>query len=282
MPTADAHVHVFPRGFAGVLGESPAGGDELTVYERLREHHGIERALVIGYEAEPRYAENNAEVIELARTRPWMVPIAYLAVRPAPTAERLRELRSAGAEGFAVYLPSEADGRAFGEWPAATFAELRAQAALVSFNAGPAGTAAAVAARAVDRLDGCTLIFSHLGLPGRFATPPVPRDVRERLAALLGLAGRWSIAVKLSGLYAVSDPPHDFPHAAAEPVVDVLLDAFGPARVLWGSDFSPALDFVSFAQAADTRWLSGCSAAEVDDVMGGNLLRLLNGSARRD
>jgi predicted TIM-barrel fold metal-dependent hydrolase len=265
-----------------VLGESPAGDDELAVYERLREHHGIERALLVGYEAEPRYAANNAEVIELARTRPWIAPLAYLAVRPAPTAERLRELRSAGAAGFAVYLPSEADGRAFGDWPAATFAELRAQAALISFNAGPAGTVAAVAAGAVDDLDGCALLFSHLGLPGRYAAPPSPADVRERLAALLALAGRAGVAVKLSGLYAISDPPHDFPHAAAQPIVDVLLDAFGPSRLLWGSDFSPALDFVSFAQAADPRWLAGCSATEADDVMGGTLLRLLSGIARED
>jgi predicted TIM-barrel fold metal-dependent hydrolase len=282
MPTADAHVHLFSRGFAGVLGESPAGGDEIAVYERLREHHGIERAVVVGYEAEPRYAANNAEVIELARTRRWIAPLAYLPVRPAPAPERLRELRSAGAAGFAVYLPSADDGRAFGDWPAPTFAELRAQAALISFNAGPAGTVAAVAAGALDDLDGCVLLFSHLGLPGRFAAPPSSTDVRERLAALLRLAGRASVAVKLSGLYAVTDPPHDFPHAAAQPVVDVLLEAFGPSRLVWGSDFSPALDFVSFAQAADPRWLSGCSAAEVDDVMGGNLLRLLNGSARED
>ena len=82
-------------------------------------------------------------------------------------------------------------------------------------------------------------------------------------AAASTLAQRDHVAVKFSGLYGVSDPAHDFPHAAAQPFVDVLLDAFGPARLLWGSDFSPALDFVSFAQAADARPLAACSPEEV-------------------
>ena len=99
---------------------------------------------------------------------------------------------------------------------------------------------------------------------------------REHLAPLLVLAARGNINVKFSGLYAISAPDHDFPHSAAKPFVDVVLEAFGPLRLLWGSDFPPALDFVSFAQLADSRLLSGCTRAEVDGVMGGNLLRLLD------
>ena len=88
--------------------------------------------------------------------------------------------------------------------------------------------------------------------------------------------------MKFSGLYGVSDPAHDFPHAAAQPFVDLLLDAFGPARLFWGSDFSPALDYVSFAQTADVRPLAGCSPDEVAEVMGGNLLRLLDERPREE
>jgi L-fuconolactonase len=84
------------------------------------------------------------------------------------------------------------------------------------------------------------------------------------------------VSVKLSGLYAISDPPHDFPHAAARPFVDVIFATFGPSRVLWGSDFSPALDHVCFAQLADIHVLAGCSPSEVAGVMGGNLIRLLD------
>ena len=82
-----------------------------------------------------------------------------------------------------------------------------------------------------------------------------PRDGRDTSQPLLALAARSNVHVKFSGLYAVSVPDHDFPHDAAKPFVDVALEAFGPSRLLWGSDFPPALDFVSFPQAADARLL---------------------------
>ncbi len=47
MPAADAYVHLFRR-LRRRAGRAPVTCDELAAYERLRRHHGIERALVIG------------------------------------------------------------------------------------------------------------------------------------------------------------------------------------------------------------------------------------------
>jgi len=123
------------------------------------------------------------------------------------------------------------------------------------------------------------VLVSHLGSPSRCSRPPSLAAAREQLEPILALAAWSNVNVKFSGLYAISEPDHDFPHDAAKPFVDVVIDAFGPSRMLWGSDFPPALDFVSFAQLADARLLSGCTQAEVDAVMGGNLLRLLDAQA---
>ena len=81
--------------------------------------------------------------------------------------------------------------------------------------------------------------------------------------------------VKISGLYAISDPAHGYPHDAAAPFLEILFERFGVGRCCWGSDFSPALDFVSFAQTADIPWLTRLSSADIERVMGGNLLQLL-------
>jgi predicted TIM-barrel fold metal-dependent hydrolase len=81
-----------------------------------------------------------------------------------------------------------------------------------------------------------------------------------------------------SGLYAVSDPPDAHPHEAAGPFVHLLLDRFGPARCLWGSDFSPAPEFVSFAETAAIPWLDRLDREEREQVMGGSLLELLRPS----
>lgn len=278
MPISDAHLHIFSSGFVGPLGSPPQGCDELATYERLRRHHGIERGLVIGYEAEPRYEGNNDHVLALSRTRPWMVPLAYVPISPPPTAAQLLLLRTQGVAGFALYVASEAEGKALSAWPEDTLCELRAQRAVLSLNARL--PALAPIAEVIALLDPCPILISHLGLPGRFPHAPELERVRELLTPLLALAQYAHVAVKFSGLYALSDPPHAFPHVAAQPFVDVVLDAFTPARLLWGSDFSPALDFVSFAQAADPFLLTGCSPREVEDVMGGNLLSLLKAHAR--
>ncbi len=272
-PTADAHLHLFREGYADGFGGPRGTGAELAAYERLRAHFGIERGLVVGYDEGPQYAGNNDYILELAREHAWIAPLAYLPTSP-PAVERLRELRRRGAVGFAIYLPDASDGGAVAAWPADVAAELNAQRAVLSLNAKPAATS--LLGEFVAGLPGCTLLFSHLGLPGQFERVPTAAEARECLEPLLALAGREQVAVKFSGLYGVSDPAHDFPHAAAQPLVDLLLDAFGPARLLWGSDFSPALDYVSFAQTADVRPLAGCSPDEVAGVMGGNLLRLLD------
>ena len=91
----------------------------------------------------------------------------------------------------------------------------------------------------------------------------------------IALAAFPNVLVKISGLYAISDPAHAYPHAAAEPFVAQVLETFGPARCLWASDFSPALSFVSFPQTITNPWLDRLTPEELDQVMGANLLGLL-------
>ncbi|MER7455792.1 amidohydrolase family protein [Micromonospora sp. NPDC126480] len=119
------------------------------------------------------------------------------------------------------------------------------------------------------------MLISHLGLPGAHTVPP-DRDVAtSALEPLLGLADLPRVGVKISGLYAASDPSHAYPHDSARPFVDVLLDAFGPRRLYWGSDFSPSLDHVSFIQTLHPVGLDALSPADTADVYGGNLRRAL-------
>jgi hypothetical protein len=276
MPLADAHIHLFSGGYAGRLGASPAGGNELEVYERLRANYQIKCALVVGYEGETRYAGNSREIFSLALERPWMFPLPFLTVAAPPAVAELRDWREQGAVGYSIYLKTESDGIAFGNWPVSALAELSAQRAILSFNATPAALAGA--GEVIVAIDGARVIFSHLGLPGRSGITPTTVQAREQLQPLLELASHPDVAVKLSGLYAVSDPPYKFPNDDAQPLVDVLLDTFGPSRMMWGSDFSPVLDYLSFAQVADPQPLSACTPDEVQDVMGLNLLRMLNDS----
>ena len=271
---ADAHLHFFRQGFPGRYGRPVLGRDsEIDAYEAFRATHGISRALVVGYEGSGIDPGNNQYIRALAASRPWMKTLAYADPLKAFAADAVHRWVADGHIGISVYLADASAAAAVSDWPAGAWQSLEQHHAIISVNASPPLIdALAPMARAHA---GCTFVFSHLGLPGRYPAPPSSNEAADRLRPLLHLAKLAHVMVKISGLYAVSDPAHGYPHAAAAPFVDVLLDCFGPERCLWGSDFSPALDFVSFAQTLANPWLDRLTPAERDRVMGGSLLRLL-------
>jgi len=62
--------------------------------------------------------------------------------------------------------------------------------------------------------------------------------------------------------------------------LNLLIEQAAPERLLWGSDFSPCLDYVSFAQAADPPYLHRLSDEDRESVYGGNLRRVVAGVVR--
>ena len=274
MTLADAHLHLFRGGYQGERGMPPAGEDEITVYEGLRAHHGIEAGLVVGYEGMPRYVGNNDDILTWSRSRSWLAPLCYLHVDAPPDPGVVGELLDLGYAGFSLYLPDAAAGSALASWPPRVLRVLGDRNAILSLNARPPATALLRAA--VTRLAPATVLFSHLGLPVRVDAVLDHHAAARRLAALLALADLEHVVVKLSGFYSVCTAAEvGDPYPFLRPLVQVLLDRFGPFRLTWGSDFSPALDFVSFAATMNVRALTVLDAPERNAVMGGNLLRLL-------
>ena len=273
MVLADAHLHLFEAGFPGEYGRSPAGGGELGIYESLRRGHEISRGLVVGYEGDARFSGNNEAILGYARERDWIVPLAY--VSPAVKTETLATLFDQGFAGIVIYALNEESGEAIASWRPDALSIIDQRAVIVSINATPEATRAL--GPFVDAVPQASVLFSHLGLPGRAKRVPSPSAARSRLAPLLRLASRENTAVKLSGLYAISDPCHEYPHRAAVPYAQAVLEAFGPQRMLWGSDFPVCLDFVSFAQAASVvNLLTTLTGGELGAVAGGNLAKLLD------
>jgi L-fuconolactonase len=269
MDLADAHVHLFASGIFGRYGRACSGGADLEIYQSFRDEHCIDTALVIGYEGEPEYRGNNEYVARLAADNDWIVPVAF-------TPTRAPRVPDEPFAGISVYLSTEADALRFGRWPPEVIRGLSSREMIVSVNAVPATLGPAVAAiRALDR---CRILVSHVGEPGAYDEPPSREQVSSALAPLLSLSDAGHVGVKLSALYALSNPAHAYPHAAARPVIETVAEAFGTERLYWGSDFSPALDFVSFAQTIasvdDLPWSDSERAA----IMGGNLRRLVERS----
>jgi L-fuconolactonase len=113
------------------------------------------------------------------------------------------------------------------------------------------------------------IIVDHLGVP-RGASGPA---AFSHLPALLALAKHPNVCVKAAGVGDYALDPYPF-HSLDEPLHRVF-DAFGPERMIWGSDLSrlhhPYRQCVQhFCETL--RWLS---QADLELIMGGNICRLL-------
>jgi predicted TIM-barrel fold metal-dependent hydrolase len=273
MDIADSHTHLIRSGFFGEYGRPASGGNDLDVFESLRRAHRIDAALVLGYEGDvdgdAHYRANNAYVAELAAAHRWVAALAH-------AAPWLAHVPEAPFVGVAVYLNSVADAQWFSRWAPEVGQHLAADEMIVSLNVTP--ETLAVAVDAIRALEGCQVLVSHLGQPGRYGEPPSDAELLPALAPLLSLADADHVGVKLSGLYDLTEPTHGYPHRPLAGLIERIADAFGCARLYWGSDFSPVLDHVSYVQAvhavSDLPW----SAGEREAIMGGNLRRILRRS----
>ncbi|MDQ4215746.1 amidohydrolase family protein [Microbacterium sp. ASV81] len=123
------------------------------------------------------------------------------------------------------------------------------------------------------------IVLDHLGKPA-VGTAPVPlvpdaawiRDIGD-------LAVHGNVAVKLSGLPAEAGGSWDATQVA--PFLDVVADAFGPDRLLWGSDWPVSAVGPEGYRAGDrTAWLDAVAGwaedrgLDVDAVLWRNAARV--------
>jgi L-fuconolactonase len=248
--------------------------DEAACYGSLARDHGVKAALIVGYAGTDWCAQNNAF---LARTTPdldWARPAAYVdPTQPLSTAQ-LDQFAQEGFVGLVFYLASEDQTQALSRMSNDIWSWLVQHRWLVSVNSG--GQHLNCWPPLLNKHSELRLVLSHLGAPPRVQSSLSAPDAKRALAEVLALAPFPGPRVKLSGFYAVSDPPYDYPHERTWPYVETLLDAYGAERLLWGSDFSPALDALSFPQTfglfAKMPFLSDRDRAKIE---GENLLGLL-------
>lgn len=107
------------------------------------------------------------------------------------------------------------------------------------------------------------------------AKPDLARgEITAWRTGMTALAAHPQVFCKLSGL--VTEARTDWTLATLRPVVEHLLDAFGPARLIWGSDWPVVTLRASYAQwfgAADAL-LAALPDAQRETILGGNARRL--------
>lgn len=123
------------------------------------------------------------------------------------------------------------------------------------------------------------IIVDHLGLVQPHE-PPVPAEPWAELPQVLTLAALDNVAIKITGACTLSREPYPY-NDIWDPVCR-MIDAFGIDRCLWGTDWTRAVNLLTFQQAVDAfRATSRFSDSDKLKLMGANTARLYGWSPRK-
>ncbi|MBN1342054.1 MAG: amidohydrolase family protein [Phycisphaerae bacterium] len=273
---ADAHIHLFETSFrSGSFTARPGVNiDEVACYQSLMKDHGVTAALVVGWAGAPYAAGNNAFLARVVGDHKWVHPTAYVEPSDAITVASLEERRQQGFVGLSFYIFGDEKVAALKKVPDETWRWLVEHHWLVSVNSRGKDWGGWLPI--LDKHGKLRIVMSHLGLPGATSKPLTDAAARKALADVLGLAKYAGPRVKLSGFYATTDPHWDYPHENAWPYVEALVKDFGVKRLVWGSDFSPSLDHLTFPQTIGLfAKMPFLKKADRERIEGKNLLSLL-------
>jgi L-fuconolactonase len=128
-------------------------------------------------------------------------------------------------------------------------------------------------AELTTRYPALRIVIDHAAKPDIARWRPGDAEFRDWSTRMAGLAAR-GLACKLSGLATEARP--DWQSAHLRPYVDSVLDAFGPDRVIWGSDW-PVVDraggYARWRQATN-ELLGRLPEASRAGILGGNAARI--------
>ncbi len=266
----DAHLHVWTDDYAKYpfsdgRQAAEAGTAELLV--ETMETHGVDKAVIV----QPiHYLYDNLYVADSLKRYPGKFAAIGLVDRHAPdAAEKLERLvTEQGFAGLRMHLGRPDDPA---EWAASDQDPIwrKAEELGASFlSFGPAALLPAIEP-IVARFPGVKVALDHIGGAPTDEEAPAPL-----LGNVLNMAQYPNVYVKFSPQAHKSIKPFPFPDTF--PTFQKLYDAFGPERLMWGTNFpgvlqgvgyGPALelfrDHMDFLNAADKEWLFAKTALSI-------------------
>ena len=120
------------------------------------------------------------------------------------------------------------------------------------------------------------IVVDHVGLVQPFV-PPAPPESFADLPNMLSLAELDNVAIKMSGSCTLSQQP--FPYPDIWEPLGRIFDVFGLDRCLWGTDWTRAVDLLTYEQGVEAfRVTDRLSDSDHSTLMGGSLAMIYNWS----
>jgi L-fuconolactonase len=115
----------------------------------------------------------------------------------------------------------------------------------------------------VSELPGLTIIIEHLA-----GIKPPTKPPYATFEKALGLSSFPNTYIKVGGLGEISERPAvlkpEFRFDATPPLIEMALEAFGPQRTMWGSDYPPVSGREGYRNAL--RGVADHPALKADDI----------------
>lgn len=263
----DAHLHVWraapdhPDPSATIV--SPYSDVPVEVLRQYMGEYGVEKAVLV----QPLYpGEDNSYVADCAAAAPsHLVAVCYVDPRREGAAETLRYwVKERGCRGLRLRPNVPGEEVTFGQvsshpvWKVAQEMGIAINL-LMRMEHIPAVTAV------VERFPGVPILIDHMASPDSTSGTKDPG-----FKDLLNLSRFPQVSVKVSGYYYHSH--EGWPYRDCHALFRALYDAYGPDRLIWGSDFPHVLLKSSYASilALQERYYTYLSSADLAAIMGRN------------
>jgi predicted TIM-barrel fold metal-dependent hydrolase len=219
----DSHAHVFARGLplAATRRHAPDYEATLAEYLALLDAHGVSHGVLV----QPSFlGTDNGFLIDALRAAPARLR-GVAVIDPQVDDATLQAMAEAGIVGIRLNIV----GMPLPDLSGPAWRQLFARVQALGWHVELHRESRDLALAAQPVLDaGCALVVDHFGRPAL-----APAD-DEGFAWLLGAADCGRIWVKLSAAYRNWPAATD---ACAHDAAQALLKAFGPDRLMWGSDW---------------------------------------------
>lgn len=126
----------------------------------------------------------------------------------------------------------------------------------------------------VGRYPGLNLILDHLALPQRSETMKMDPEPFQRIDQVLALAKFENVSVKFSGAPTLTFDP--YPFSQIWPFLHRYVEAFGPERLMWGSDYTRCRGMHNYSEALNfLRYSDELGEQDKELMLGRSLRRIL-------
>jgi L-fuconolactonase len=116
------------------------------------------------------------------------------------------------------------------------------------------------------------IVIDHLGLEQPFV-PPAPKEPWKELPHVLKVAENKNVAIKISGACTLSH--EKFPYKDIWDPLARIFDAFGLDRCLWGTDWTRAVNLLTYKEGVEAfKVTDRLSASDRARLMGGSLEKI--------